>query len=87
MRADNIKIAEVHDCFTIAEIIATEDLGFFAPGTGHEAAEEGLTARHGPNRSIPPAASKRKATRSARRGGPGGRGMETDARRGQRAAG
>jgi len=46
--AQDIKIAEVHDCFTIAEIIATEDLGFFAPGTGHEAAEEGLTARHGP---------------------------------------
>ena len=46
--ADDIKIAEVHDCFTIAEIIATEDLGFFAPGEGHEAAEEGLTSRHGP---------------------------------------
>ena len=44
---NDIKIAEVHDCFTIAEIIATEDLGFFEPGTGHEAAEEGLTARHG----------------------------------------
>lgn len=48
VRPDDIKIAEVHDCFTIAEIIATEDLGFFAPGTGHEAVEEGLTARHGP---------------------------------------
>lgn len=48
VQPDDIKIAEVHDCFTIAEIIATEDLGFFAPGTGHEAAEEGLTARHGP---------------------------------------
>jgi acetyl-CoA C-acetyltransferase len=46
--AADIKIAEVHDCFTIAEIIATEDLGFFAPGTGHEAAEEGLTSRQGP---------------------------------------
>ena len=46
--AADIKIAEVHDCFTIAEIIATEDLGFFAPGTGHEAVEEGLTSRHGP---------------------------------------
>ena len=45
---DDIKIAEVHDCFTIAEIVATEDLGFFAPGTGHEAAEEGLTSRQGP---------------------------------------
>lgn len=44
----DIKVAEVHDCFTIAEIIASEDLGFFAPGTGHEAAEEGLTARYGP---------------------------------------
>lgn len=44
----DVKIAEVHDCFTIAEIMATEDLGFFAPGTGHEAAEEGLTTRHGP---------------------------------------
>jgi acetyl-CoA C-acetyltransferase len=45
---EDIKIAEVHDCFTIAEIIATEDLGFFAPGQGHEAAEEGLTTRYGP---------------------------------------
>jgi acetyl-CoA acetyltransferase len=45
---EDIKIAEVHDCFTIAEIVATEDLGFFAPGTGHEAAEEGVTSRQGP---------------------------------------
>ncbi|MDX1415288.1 MAG: hypothetical protein R3293_13920 [Candidatus Promineifilaceae bacterium] len=44
----DIKVAEVHDCFTIAEIIATEDIGFFDPGHGHIAAEEGLTARHGP---------------------------------------
>lgn len=44
----DVKAAEVHDCFTIAEIIATEDLGFFAPGQGHEAVEEGLTARRGP---------------------------------------
>ncbi|MCA9934606.1 MAG: thiolase domain-containing protein, partial [Anaerolineales bacterium] len=46
--ANDIKVAEVHDCFTIAEIIATEDIGFFEPGKGHEAAEEGLTTRHGP---------------------------------------
>jgi len=46
--ADNVKVAEVHDCFTIAEIIATEDIGFFKPGQGHEAAEEGLTSRYGP---------------------------------------
>ncbi len=43
----DIQVAEVHDCFTIAEIIATEDVGFFEPGQGHVAAEEGLTARGG----------------------------------------
>jgi acetyl-CoA C-acetyltransferase len=46
--AADIKLAEVHDCFTIAEIVATEDLGFFASGQGHVAAEEGLTERNGP---------------------------------------
>jgi acetyl-CoA C-acetyltransferase len=44
----DIQIAEVHDCFTIAEVIATEDLCFFPPGQGWQAAEEGLTARDGP---------------------------------------
>jgi acetyl-CoA C-acetyltransferase len=44
----DIKVAEVHDCFTIAEILATEDLGFFPAGEGWRAAEEGLTARTGP---------------------------------------
>lgn len=43
----DIKAAEVHDCFTVAEVIATEDLGFFTPGKGFEAAEEGLTRRDG----------------------------------------
>ena len=43
----DIKLAEVHDCFTVAEVIASEDLGFFAPGEGFAAAEEGLTARNG----------------------------------------
>jgi len=42
-----IDLAEVHDCFTIAEIIATEDLGFFEPGAGGEAARAGATARDG----------------------------------------
>ncbi|MDY6918283.1 MAG: hypothetical protein SVP26_10140 [Chloroflexota bacterium] len=46
--AEDIQIAEVHDCFTIAEIVATEDLGFFAPGEGPRAVEQGLTARDGP---------------------------------------
>lgn len=44
---EDIKLAEVHDCFTIAEIVATEDLGFFKPGEGGRAAEEALTARDG----------------------------------------
>jgi acetyl-CoA C-acetyltransferase len=32
--ARDIKVAEVHDCFTIAEIMAYEDLGFCAKGEG-----------------------------------------------------
>lgn len=43
----DIDFAEVHDCFTIAEIIATEDLGFFAPGQGGKMAEQGATSRGG----------------------------------------
>lgn len=43
----DIQAVEVHDCFTVAEIIATEDLGFFEPGEGWKAAEEGQTARSG----------------------------------------
>jgi len=46
--ADDIQVAEVHDCFTIAEVIASEDLGFFEPGQGYIAAEEGVTSRLGP---------------------------------------
>ena len=45
--ARDIRFAEVHDCFTIAEVIASEDLGFFAPGEGYKAAEDGMTARSG----------------------------------------
>jgi acetyl-CoA C-acetyltransferase len=45
--AEDIRLAEVHDCFTIAEIVASEDLGFFAPGDGYKMAEDGLTARDG----------------------------------------
>ena len=43
----DIQVADVHDCFTIAEIIATEDLGFFPKGQGGNAAEEGRTALNG----------------------------------------
>ncbi|MFQ6026164.1 MAG: beta-ketoacyl synthase N-terminal-like domain-containing protein [Dehalococcoidia bacterium] len=44
---EDIQVAEVHDCFTIAEIIATEDLGFFAPGEGPRAVDEGRTTLTG----------------------------------------
>ena len=32
--AEDIDVAEVHDCFTIAELLAYEDLGFAQPGEG-----------------------------------------------------
>jgi acetyl-CoA C-acetyltransferase len=32
--ADDVKVADVHDCFTIAEIMAYEDLGFCKKGEG-----------------------------------------------------
>ena len=41
----DIDLAEVHDCFTSAEIIAIEDLGFFEPGKGAFATAEGQTTR------------------------------------------
>ena len=34
MGPDDIKVAQVHDCFTIAEIMAYEDLGFCKKGEG-----------------------------------------------------
>jgi len=38
--ADAIKVADVHDCFTIAEILAYEDLGFCEKGKGGKFVEE-----------------------------------------------
>jgi len=35
----DIDVAEVHDCFTIAELMAYEDLGFAKPGKGTELIE------------------------------------------------
>lgn len=43
----DIEFAEVHDCFTIAEIMAIEDLGFFPKGQGGPASLEGKTALNG----------------------------------------
>lgn len=43
----DISLAEVHDCFTIAEICVIEALGFVKRGEGGKAAESGLTALGG----------------------------------------
>ncbi|MGP8072140.1 MAG: thiolase C-terminal domain-containing protein [Thermoplasmata archaeon] len=43
----DIDFAEVHDCFTIAEVLALEDLGFFPRGQAASAAFEGVTAHDG----------------------------------------
>jgi len=43
----DVNVAEVHDCFTIAEICCTEALGFVEKGKGGSAAKEGFTALGG----------------------------------------
>jgi acetyl-CoA C-acetyltransferase len=43
----DIQFAELHDCFTIAEIVALEDLGFIERGLGGPWTESGATARTG----------------------------------------
>jgi acetyl-CoA C-acetyltransferase len=48
--AKDIDVAEVHDCFTIAEMMAYEDLGFAAPGEGKELIKAKETYKEG---SIP----------------------------------
>jgi acetyl-CoA C-acetyltransferase len=44
LQRSKIDVAEVHDCFTIAEIMAIEDLGFFEKGAGGPATIAGETA-------------------------------------------
>jgi len=43
----DVDVAEVHDCFTIAEIMAVEALGFYERGEGARGAVEGETALDG----------------------------------------
>jgi acetyl-CoA C-acetyltransferase len=50
---DQVDFLEVHDCFTIAEIAATEDLGLFKRGEGAKAVVEGKT-RIGGKRPVNP---------------------------------
>jgi acetyl-CoA C-acetyltransferase len=45
--ADDVDFAEVHDCFTITEILNYEDLGFCARGTGGKFVEEGRASLGG----------------------------------------
>ena len=47
VRPENIDVAEVHDCFTIAEIIAYEDLGLCKPGEAGGLVESGETKLDG----------------------------------------
>jgi acetyl-CoA C-acetyltransferase len=46
-KVQDIHLFEVHDCFTIAEIMVVEALGLVPIGQGGRAVEEGLTARDG----------------------------------------
>jgi acetyl-CoA C-acetyltransferase len=43
LKPEDIDVCELHDCFTIAEIVASEGLGFFEPGQGYKAALNGDT--------------------------------------------
>ncbi|SFG93916.1 acetyl-CoA C-acetyltransferase [Desulfotomaculum arcticum] len=43
INAEDVDVAELHDCFTIAEVIDSEDLGFFKKGEGALAAADGET--------------------------------------------
>ncbi|MDI6819701.1 MAG: thiolase domain-containing protein [Candidatus Hodarchaeaceae archaeon] len=47
VEARDVDLAEVHDCFTIAEIMAIEDLGFCKKGEGGKITEQGETALGG----------------------------------------
>lgn len=43
---NDIDVVELHDCFSMTEMIAIEELGFFEKRTGWEAIQKGLT-KHG----------------------------------------
>jgi len=47
LKPKDIDVAEVHDCFTIAEICAIEDLGFVKKGEGGKAIDNKITTRDG----------------------------------------
>jgi acetyl-CoA C-acetyltransferase len=43
IKPKDVDVAEVHDCFTIAEILAYEDLNFCEEGNGGKLVQEGVT--------------------------------------------
>ncbi len=47
VKPEDIDVVELHDCFTIAEIVDSEDLGLFEKGEGGPAVESGRTAVDG----------------------------------------
>ncbi|MGA2518450.1 MAG: thiolase family protein [Thermodesulfobacteriota bacterium] len=47
LNPSDIQFAEIHDAFTLFEIIGTEDLGFFSAGKGWKGLEEGTTHLRG----------------------------------------
>jgi acetyl-CoA C-acetyltransferase len=47
VKPENIDVAEVHDCFTISEILAYEDLGFAKPGEGKDLIRNKETYKEG----------------------------------------
>jgi acetyl-CoA C-acetyltransferase len=48
LQPEDVQFAEVHDCFSIAELLHIEDLGFFKPGEGYKAVADGATRLDGP---------------------------------------
>jgi acetyl-CoA C-acetyltransferase len=47
VRPKDIDVAEVHDCFTVSEIMAYEDLGFAEPGEGKDLIQSKETYKEG----------------------------------------
>jgi acetyl-CoA C-acetyltransferase len=48
LKPNDIQFAEVHDCFSMAEMIHVEDLGFFEAGQAFLNIRDGATALNGP---------------------------------------
>lgn len=47
IKPSDVNVAELHDAFTILEIVESEEVGFFKKGEGHKALERGETALTG----------------------------------------